>query len=72
MFSGWREATFMPNSFLCIFEEQQSKAEKTEEILSGQHSFFDIDREIGKLSQRFSSRSVLSNQDVNGSGVVNY
>lgn len=45
---------------------------RIEEILSGQHSLFEIDRDIEKLAQGYASRIVLSHQDVKDSNGTEY
>lgn len=45
---------------------------RIEEILSGQHSMFNIERDIETLAQNYASRIVLSHQDVNDSSHADY
>lgn len=53
-------------------EQWPDLVKRIEEILGGQSSLFDIDSEVERLAQRYSSRLVLSHQDVNASDVIDY
>jgi len=53
-------------------EQWPDLTKRIEEILSGQQSLFEIDRDIERLSQEYASRILLSQQDIDETGSVDY
>ena len=53
-------------------EQWPDLTKRIEEILSGQQSLFEIDGDVESLAQGYASRIVLSHQDVNDSGSIDY
>ena len=53
-------------------EQWPDLTKRIEEILGGQHQLFEIDSDIESLAQGLASRIVLSHQDVDDSGSVDY
>jgi hypothetical protein len=53
-------------------EQWPDLTKRIEAILGGQQSLFEIDSDIERLAQEFASRIVLSHQDVDDSGSIDY
>ena len=53
-------------------EQWPDLTKRIEEILSGQQSLFEIDCDIERLSQEYASRILLSQQDIDETGSVDY
>jgi len=53
-------------------EEWPDLAKRIEELLSGQHSLFEINSEVESLAQKYASRIVLAQQDVSDSEDIDF